>query len=139
LVGSSGVTVRAVLHRWNVPGPGGLADAAAEPGKKDEVLAAFATHADPGRRKVLVLVDNARWHTAKRLPVPANVRLATTLRKLLHPRPRVTNSTGELDGEDRCNRPPGGVTSAAGVAAPAPGVLLGTVGSIASAERRRLS
>jgi DDE superfamily endonuclease len=39
-------------------------------------LAAFAAHADPGGTKVLVLVvDNAGWHTAKRLPVPANVRL----------------------------------------------------------------
>ena len=41
-----------------------------------DVLAAFAAHADPGGTKVLVLVvDNAGWHTAKRLAVPANVRL----------------------------------------------------------------
>ena len=39
-------------------------------------LAAFAAHADPDGGKLLVLVaDNAGWHTAKRLPVPANVRL----------------------------------------------------------------
>jgi hypothetical protein len=41
-----------------------------------EALAAFAAHADPGGRKVLVVVvDRAGWHTAKRLPVPADVRL----------------------------------------------------------------
>ena len=41
-----------------------------------EALAAFAAHADPNGTKVLVLmVDNAGWHTAKRLAVPANVRL----------------------------------------------------------------
>jgi hypothetical protein len=41
-----------------------------------EALAAFAAHADPGGEKVLVLVvDNAGWHTAKRLAVPPNVRL----------------------------------------------------------------
>ncbi len=41
-----------------------------------DALAVFAAHADPGGRKVLVLVvDNAGWHTAKRLEVPANVRL----------------------------------------------------------------
>jgi hypothetical protein len=39
-------------------------------------LAAFAAHADPGDRKVLVLVvDRAGWHRAKRLGVPGNVRL----------------------------------------------------------------
>ena len=39
-------------------------------------LAAFARHADPGRRKVLVvLLDNAGWHVARRLAVPANVVL----------------------------------------------------------------
>lgn len=33
-------------------------------------------HADPhGRQVLLVLVDNAGWHVAKRLAVPANVRL----------------------------------------------------------------
>jgi transposase len=41
-----------------------------------DALAAFAAHADPQGRKVLVLVvDNAGWHTAKRLTLPANVRL----------------------------------------------------------------
>src|SRR5262249_34094741 len=41
-----------------------------------EALAAFAAHADPGGEKVLVLiVDRAGWHTAKRLTVPPNVRL----------------------------------------------------------------
>ena len=41
-----------------------------------ETLAAFAAHADPGGTKVLVVVvDRAGWHTAKRLAVPANVRL----------------------------------------------------------------
>ena len=41
-----------------------------------EALAAFAAHADPDGEKVLVLVvDNAGWHTAKRLAVPPNVRL----------------------------------------------------------------
>jgi len=41
-----------------------------------DALAAFAAHADPDNRKVLVVVvDNAGWHRAKRLPIPANVRL----------------------------------------------------------------
>jgi transposase len=41
-----------------------------------DALAAFAAHADPDGTRVLVLVvDNAGWHRAKRLPVPANVRL----------------------------------------------------------------
>ena len=41
-----------------------------------DALAAFAAHADPDGGKVLVLVvDNAGWHTAKRLAVPPNVRL----------------------------------------------------------------
>ena len=41
-----------------------------------ETLATFAAHADPDGTRVLVLVvDNAGWHTAKRLAVPANVRL----------------------------------------------------------------
>ncbi len=44
--------------------------------RMEEALAAFAAHADPEGNKVLVLVvDNAGWHTAKRLAVPANVRL----------------------------------------------------------------
>ena len=41
-----------------------------------DALAAFAAHADPGGRTVLVvLVDNAGWHVARRLAVPANVVL----------------------------------------------------------------
>jgi DDE superfamily endonuclease len=41
-----------------------------------EALAAFAAHADPRGRKVLVvLVDNAGWHVARRLAVPPNVVL----------------------------------------------------------------
>ena len=41
-----------------------------------EALEAFAAHADPGRTKILVVVvDNAGWHRAKRLAVPGNVRL----------------------------------------------------------------
>jgi hypothetical protein len=41
-----------------------------------EALAAFAAHADPGGRKVLVVpVDRAGWHVAKRLAVPPNVAL----------------------------------------------------------------
>jgi transposase len=41
-----------------------------------DALAAFAAHADPEGRKVLVvLVDNAGWHVARRLVVPPNVVL----------------------------------------------------------------
>jgi transposase len=41
-----------------------------------DALAAFAAHADPASEKVLVvLVDNAGWHVAKRLVVPPNVVL----------------------------------------------------------------
>jgi hypothetical protein len=41
-----------------------------------EALSAFATRADPGGTKVLVLVvDNAGWHRAKGLTVPSNIRL----------------------------------------------------------------
>jgi hypothetical protein len=41
-----------------------------------EALAGFAAHADPHGRKVLVVpVDRAGWHVAKRLVVPANVAL----------------------------------------------------------------
>ena len=41
-----------------------------------DALAAFAAHADPAGKKVLVLiVDRAGWHTAERLAVPPNVRL----------------------------------------------------------------
>jgi transposase len=60
---ATGETFTAILPRVNVDR---MADA----------LAAFAAHADPQGRKVLVLVvDNAGWHRAKRLAVPANVRL----------------------------------------------------------------
>ena len=39
-------------------------------------LSAFAAAADPGGGKILVLVvDRAGWHVARRLAVPANVRL----------------------------------------------------------------
>jgi transposase len=59
----TGQTFTAILPRVNVER---MADA----------LAAFAAHADPDGAKVLVLVvDNAGWHTAKRLTVPGNVRL----------------------------------------------------------------
>jgi transposase len=59
----TGETFTVILPRVNVER---MADA----------LTAFAAHADPDGRKVLVLVvDNAGWHTAKRLAVPANVRL----------------------------------------------------------------
>jgi transposase len=41
-----------------------------------DALAAFAAHADPDGEKVLVVVvDRAGWHTAKRLAVPPNVVL----------------------------------------------------------------
>jgi hypothetical protein len=41
-----------------------------------DALAAFAAHADPDRKKVLVvLVDTAGWHVARRLVVPPNVAL----------------------------------------------------------------
>ena len=44
--------------------------------RMERALAAFATHADPDGQKVLVvLVDNAGWHVAKRLVVPPNVVL----------------------------------------------------------------
>jgi hypothetical protein len=44
--------------------------------RMEAALAAFAARADPGGKKLLVLVvDNAGWHRAKRLAVPANVRL----------------------------------------------------------------
>jgi transposase len=46
-------------------------------------LAEFARWADPAGRKLLVvLVDNAGWHTARRLAVPPNV--------VLHPLPPCT-------------------------------------------------
>lgn len=60
---STGETFTAILPRVNVER---MADA----------LAAFAAHADPDGKKLLVLVvDNAGWHTAKRLAVPPNIRL----------------------------------------------------------------
>jgi len=41
-----------------------------------DAVAAFAARADPEGRKVLVvLLDRAGWHVAKRLAVPANVAL----------------------------------------------------------------
>ena len=41
-----------------------------------DALAAFAAHADPDGEKVLVvLVDNAGWHVARRLVVPPNMVL----------------------------------------------------------------
>ncbi len=44
--------------------------------RMEEALVAFAAHADPGGKKLLVLVvDNAGWHRAKGLVVPGNVRL----------------------------------------------------------------
>jgi hypothetical protein len=43
-------------------------------GRMGEALAAFAAYADPGGGKVLVLlVDNAGWHVARRLAVPRDV------------------------------------------------------------------
>jgi hypothetical protein len=45
-------------------------------GRMGDALAAFAAHAYPEGRKVLaVLVDNAGWHVAKWLAVPASVVL----------------------------------------------------------------
>ena len=45
-------------------------------GSMAEALEAFAAHADPDRKKLLVLVlDRAGRHRAKRLSVPANARL----------------------------------------------------------------
>ena len=59
----TGATFAALLPRVNADRMG-------------DALAALAAHADPGGRKVLVLlVDNAGWHVAKRLAVPANVVL----------------------------------------------------------------
>ena len=44
--------------------------------RRAAALAAFAAHADPEGRKALVLVvDRAGWHTAKRLAAPPNVAL----------------------------------------------------------------
>jgi transposase len=41
-----------------------------------DALTGFAAHADPEGRKVLVvLVDNAGWHVARKLVVPSNVVL----------------------------------------------------------------
>jgi hypothetical protein len=59
----TGETFTAILPRVNADRMG-------------EALADFAAHADPGGGKVLVvLVDNAGWHVAKRLVVPPNVVL----------------------------------------------------------------
>jgi transposase len=44
--------------------------------RMSEALAEFAAHTDPENKKVLVvLVDNAGWHRARRLVVPSNVVL----------------------------------------------------------------
>src|SRR5262249_56635131 len=44
--------------------------------RMSDALAAFAAEVDPDGRKVLVvLVDNAGWHVARRLVVPPNVVL----------------------------------------------------------------
>src|SRR5205085_5325736 len=44
--------------------------------RMEGALVSFAAHADPKNEKVLVLVvDNAGWHTARRLAMPANVVL----------------------------------------------------------------
>lgn len=60
---ATGQTFRVLLPRVNAD-------------RMAEALRAFAAHADPDRAKVLVLVvDNAGWHTAHRLVVPANVVL----------------------------------------------------------------
>lgn len=60
---STGETFAVILPRVNADR---MADA----------LSAFAAHADPRGRKVLVvLVDNAGWHAAERLAVPPNVVL----------------------------------------------------------------
>jgi len=60
---STGQTVSVILPRVNAELMG-------------QALAEFARQADPEGRKLLVLlVDNAGWHVAKRLAVPANVAL----------------------------------------------------------------
>ncbi|HJZ54794.1 MAG TPA: transposase, partial [Gemmataceae bacterium] len=44
--------------------------------RMSDALAAFAAEVDPdGRKVLLVLLDNAGWHVAKRLVVPPNVVL----------------------------------------------------------------
>jgi transposase len=59
----TGETFTVILPRVNVER---MADA----------LVAFAAHADPeGKKLLLLVVDNAGWHTAGRLTVPPNVRL----------------------------------------------------------------
>jgi DDE superfamily endonuclease len=60
---STGQTISVILPRVNAELMG-------------QALAEFARAADPEGRKLLVLlVDNAGWHVAKRLAVPANVAL----------------------------------------------------------------
>lgn len=60
---STGETFTVILPRVNAD-------------RMSDALAGFAAHADPDGRKVLVvLVDNAGWHVAKRLVVPPNVVL----------------------------------------------------------------
>src|SRR5262249_38917612 len=60
---STGQTVSVILPRVNAELMG-------------QALAEFARQADPEGKKLLVLlVDNAGWHVAKKLAVPANVAL----------------------------------------------------------------
>lgn len=55
----------------------------------EAALGEFSRWADPEGEKLLVLVvDNAGWHTASRLAVPANVVLPTNV--ALHPLPPCT-------------------------------------------------
>ena len=59
----TGATFCAILPRVNAERMG-------------DALAAFAAHADPhGRKVLLVLVDRAGWHVARRLVVPPSVVL----------------------------------------------------------------
>jgi DDE superfamily endonuclease len=60
---STGQTISVILPRVNAELMG-------------QALAEFARAADPeGRELLVLLVDNAGWHVAKRLAVPANVAL----------------------------------------------------------------
>jgi len=60
---STGQTVSVILPRVNAELMG-------------QALAEFARQADPlGEKLLVLLVDNAGWHVAKRLAVPANVAL----------------------------------------------------------------
>jgi len=61
------------------PGTGGLVSVSLPRVTAEQMgaaLAAFAARADPaGCKRLVVLLDNAGWHVAKRLAVPANVVL----------------------------------------------------------------